>query len=209
MQQIVLLASEPITRQWGNSTSNPSPCVHCHTSTALSPATRTSVSFRKLTHIQEPVKIGRCYPSHDTTKNGLRIGVPAQYGHSTHFRDNTSRFINYGNTAVNCIFNCGSNETPYRGGAHLVTFQRTLTSDIKHLQQYSPSVTSPPLSKRALSPLTTTMAAQTPEQELAERNRLPTLLEVLGRRTLAPVDLFSFYIYMRDQQRSVDYLDFW
>ncbi|KAJ5884179.1 hypothetical protein N7504_011751 [Penicillium tannophilum] len=41
------------------------------------------------------------------------------------------------------------------------------------------------------------------------RNRLPTLFEVLSRRTLAPVDLFSFYIYMRDQQRSVDYLDFW
>ena len=41
------------------------------------------------------------------------------------------------------------------------------------------------------------------------RHRLPTLMEVLGRRTLAPVDLFSFYIYMRDQQRSVDYLDFW
>jgi hypothetical protein len=48
-----------------------------------------------------------------------------------------------------------------------------------------------------------------PEQELEQRNRLPTLMEVLGRRTLAPVDLFSFYIYMRDQQRSVDYLDFW
>lgn len=45
--------------------------------------------------------------------------------------------------------------------------------------------------------------------EAEQRNRLPTLLEVLGRRTLAPVDLFSFYIYMRDQQRSVDYLDFW
>ncbi|KZF22111.1 regulator of G protein signaling [Xylona heveae TC161] len=43
----------------------------------------------------------------------------------------------------------------------------------------------------------------------AARNRLPTLFEVLSRRTLAPVDLFSFYIYMRDQQRSVDYLDFW
>jgi len=41
------------------------------------------------------------------------------------------------------------------------------------------------------------------------RNRLPTLFEVLSRRTTAPVDLFSFYIYMRDQQRSVDYLDFW
>jgi hypothetical protein len=26
---------------------------------------------------------------------------------------------------------------------------------------------------------------------------------------MAPVDLFSFYIYMRDQQKSVDYLDFW
>ena len=41
------------------------------------------------------------------------------------------------------------------------------------------------------------------------RYRLPTLNEVLQRRTQAPVDLFSFYIYMRDQQRSVDYLDFW
>ncbi|KAM7224518.1 protein rax1 [Rhypophila decipiens] len=41
------------------------------------------------------------------------------------------------------------------------------------------------------------------------RNRLPTLFEVLSRRTKSPVDLFSFYIYMRDQQRSVDYLDFW
>ena len=42
-----------------------------------------------------------------------------------------------------------------------------------------------------------------------QRNRLPTLFEVLSRRTAPPVDLFSFYIYMRDQQRSVDYLDFW
>ncbi|KAH8704365.1 RGS domain-containing protein [Phaeosphaeriaceae sp. PMI808] len=41
------------------------------------------------------------------------------------------------------------------------------------------------------------------------RNRFPTLFEVLSRRTVAPLDLFSFYIYMRDQQRSVDYLDFW
>ncbi|KAL1958190.1 hypothetical protein VTO42DRAFT_5045 [Malbranchea cinnamomea] len=46
-------------------------------------------------------------------------------------------------------------------------------------------------------------------EEAEIRNRLPTLLEVLNRRTLAPVDLFSFYIYMRDQQCSVDYLDFW
>lgn len=45
--------------------------------------------------------------------------------------------------------------------------------------------------------------------DMEQRNRLPTLFEVLSRRTLAPVDLFSFYIYMRDQQRSVDYLDFW
>lgn len=39
--------------------------------------------------------------------------------------------------------------------------------------------------------------------------RHPTLHDVLNRRTTAPIDLFSFYIYMRDQQRSVDYLDFW
>lgn len=52
------------------------------------------------------------------------------------------------------------------------------------------------------------MATPSPQPDL-ERNRLPTLFEVLSRRTLSPVDLFSFYIYMRDQQRSVDYLDFW
>lgn len=44
---------------------------------------------------------------------------------------------------------------------------------------------------------------------LPDRNRLPSLFEVLSRTTLPPVDLFSFYIFMRDQQRSVDYLDFW
>jgi hypothetical protein len=52
------------------------------------------------------------------------------------------------------------------------------------------------------------LGAGTPQPDM-NRNRLPTLFEVLSRRTLPPVDLFSFYIYMRDQQRSVDYLDFW
>jgi hypothetical protein len=52
------------------------------------------------------------------------------------------------------------------------------------------------------------MSTPSPTPDL-HRRRLPTLFEVLSRRTLAPVDLFSFYIYMRDQQRSVDYLDFW
>ncbi|OAA39175.1 Regulator of G protein signaling superfamily [Metarhizium rileyi] len=51
-------------------------------------------------------------------------------------------------------------------------------------------------------------ATPSPQPDMT-RNRLPTLFEVLSRRTLPPVDLFSFYIYMRDQQRSVDYLDFW
>ncbi|RVD86957.1 uncharacterized protein DFL_005207 [Arthrobotrys flagrans] len=53
------------------------------------------------------------------------------------------------------------------------------------------------------------MARNTDSMEVIERDRLPTLFEVLSRRTRPPVDLFSFYIYMRDQQRSVDYLDFW
>ncbi|KAF7938988.1 uncharacterized protein EAE98_001324 [Botrytis deweyae] len=53
------------------------------------------------------------------------------------------------------------------------------------------------------------MAGISSPQPDLNRNRLPTLFEVLSRRTLPPVDLFSFYIYMRDQQRSVDYLDFW
>ncbi|RCI12946.1 hypothetical protein L249_1323 [Ophiocordyceps polyrhachis-furcata BCC 54312] len=58
--------------------------------------------------------------------------------------------------------------------------------------------------------MATPMAPPSPSpQPDLSRNRLPTLFEVLSRRTLPPVDLFSFYIYMRDQQRSVDYLDFW
>lgn len=52
------------------------------------------------------------------------------------------------------------------------------------------------------------LSTPSPQPDL-NRNRLPTLFEVLSRSTLPPVDLFSFYIYMRDQQRSVDYLDFW
>ncbi|BFZ64070.1 Bud site selection protein, Revert to axial protein 1 [Saitoella coloradoensis] len=43
---------------------------------------------------------------------------------------------------------------------------------------------------------------------MAGKTRLPTLGEVLHRQSAPPVDLFSFYLYMRDQQRSVDYLDF-
>lgn len=52
--------------------------------------------------------------------------------------------------------------------------------------------------------------ADTPSpQPVLNRKGFPTLFEVLQRRTLAPIDLFSFYIYMRDIQNSVDYLDFW
>jgi hypothetical protein len=62
----------------------------------------------------------------------------------------------------------------------------------------------------AVSPPATHNEKGQPEvQPELTRHRLPTLFEVLSRRTLPPVDLFSFYIYMRDQQRAVDYLDFW
>ncbi|GAB7366804.1 hypothetical protein MBLNU230_g0755t2 [Neophaeotheca triangularis] len=53
------------------------------------------------------------------------------------------------------------------------------------------------------------IAERSPTPDGANRERLPNLFEVLSRRTYSPVDLFSFYIYMRDVQRSVDYLDFW
>ena len=36
------------------------------------------------------------------------------------------------------------------------------------------------------------------------RQRLPTLEELLASKARSPVDLYGFYIYMRDQQRSVD-----
>ncbi|QOU22673.1 hypothetical protein BRETT_002855 [Brettanomyces bruxellensis] len=40
-------------------------------------------------------------------------------------------------------------------------------------------------------------------------NRWPTLFEILNKKTRSPVDLWSFYVYMRDTQKSIDYLDFW
>lgn len=40
-------------------------------------------------------------------------------------------------------------------------------------------------------------------------NRWPTLFEILNKKTQPPVDLWSFYVYMRDTQKSIDYLDFW
>ncbi|XDG07510.1 hypothetical protein ABKA04_007125 [Annulohypoxylon sp. FPYF3050] len=39
--------------------------------------------------------------------------------------------------------------------------------------------------------------------------RQPTLSEILTRRAKRPYTLFEFYTYMRDIQRSVDYLEFW
>lgn len=40
-------------------------------------------------------------------------------------------------------------------------------------------------------------------------DRWPTLFEILNKNTQAPVDLWSFYEFMRDEQRSINYLDFW
>lgn len=43
----------------------------------------------------------------------------------------------------------------------------------------------------------------------AQRTRLPTLFEVLNLRTQAPVDLWCFYVFMREDYRGIEYLDFW
>lgn len=48
--------------------------------------------------------------------------------------------------------------------------------------------------------------ASSPSQPLS---RLPTFPEILGKRAAPPVDLFNFYIYMRDREQSEDILDFW
>lgn len=40
-------------------------------------------------------------------------------------------------------------------------------------------------------------------------NRLPTLGEILANKTKSPVDLYTFYQFMKDVEGKVDYLDFW
>lgn len=39
--------------------------------------------------------------------------------------------------------------------------------------------------------------------------RLPTLGEILSNKTKAPVNLHTFYLYMKIVENNVDYLDFW
>jgi hypothetical protein len=42
-----------------------------------------------------------------------------------------------------------------------------------------------------------------------KRDRLPTLQEVLSRKTAPPVCLYNFYLYMRDRENVSEYLDFY
>lgn len=42
-----------------------------------------------------------------------------------------------------------------------------------------------------------------------ELNRLPTLGEILSNKTKSPVDLFTFYKFMKEIENKVEYLDFW
>ncbi|ODV93855.1 hypothetical protein PACTADRAFT_45361 [Pachysolen tannophilus NRRL Y-2460] len=53
------------------------------------------------------------------------------------------------------------------------------------------------------------LESQVSKENIITINRLPTLYEVLNRKTRPPVDIWSFYCYMRDNQRAIDYLDFW
>lgn len=39
--------------------------------------------------------------------------------------------------------------------------------------------------------------------------RLPTLGEILSNKTKPPINLYSFYLYMKNVENNVDYLDFW
>lgn len=50
-----------------------------------------------------------------------------------------------------------------------------------------------------------------PRELVTERplDRWPTLFEILNKKTQTPVDIWDFYEFMRDEQRSINYLDFW
>ncbi|KAI2472258.1 hypothetical protein F4781DRAFT_9251 [Annulohypoxylon bovei var. microspora] len=55
----------------------------------------------------------------------------------------------------------------------------------------------------------TRSSSSTAEDHLTVSGRLPTLFEVLSKRTARPYTLLEFYMYMRDIQKSIDYVDFW
>ena len=45
--------------------------------------------------------------------------------------------------------------------------------------------------------------------EMIQRERLPTLYEVLIQRTSQPVDLWTFYTFLSQFPYAINYLDFW
>lgn len=47
------------------------------------------------------------------------------------------------------------------------------------------------------------------EFDIVQRERLPTLYEVLIQKTSSPVDLWSFYTYLSQFPYAINYLDFW
>lgn len=42
-----------------------------------------------------------------------------------------------------------------------------------------------------------------------EDNRMPTLFEILNRFSKPPLDLWSFYVFLKEQYGGVEYLEFW
>lgn len=44
---------------------------------------------------------------------------------------------------------------------------------------------------------------------LTQLGRLPTLGEILSNKTKSPINLYTFYLYMKHVEDSQDYLDFW
>ena len=55
----------------------------------------------------------------------------------------------------------------------------------------------------------TTLASRPIPGISASKKRQITLLQVLNRRTQRPYDLFSFYDFVKDNDKAVDLLDFW
>ena len=45
--------------------------------------------------------------------------------------------------------------------------------------------------------------------QTVQLDRLPTLGEILANKTKSPVDISTFYQFMRDVENKLDYLDFW
>ncbi|GMM44971.1 Rax1 protein [Pichia kluyveri] len=89
------------------------------------------------------------------------------------------------------------------------TFNKSKLGDITELQDYYDALNELEKQNKHLHAFDTGVMDSNGNDLQSGIDRWPTLFEILNKKTQSPLDLWSFYVFMRDEQNAIDYLDFW